>query len=497
MPKVLLSLSLVLLTGLVSYSPVFSLPAQAAESNISNRKNISIFQRQDIPLNKTLRQALQKEFPGFEFNFLGNSGEGDLTEFLQEIERFKSEQSEDNVARQDNETLRFGDRYVTWGDTKRLMSSAYVLAPNWNYGEIELTGPHALGPESDRSWVLRAEAPLTLDLELLPLGSESIQASHISEGYRVKRDIPIPELSQVLPLVEKVTGSPVDINNPDDQARILDVLKKLSSFQNILQQNPAEYFASEVSAAVSAKGFRSLFSELKQQPAFAAGSSSNQQASNSSASKEPFLGFTLRGGTYPIWLNGPASQFSPPQAGQFFVPGGQLDVSYNFGQHLGWSETYVFLSGGVTAPVGLSLFDLQQMQAIPSDIIAQTATALGITSELGLSKRWFLGNWTINAGLSGGALFGILSGISMQQFPITATQTGFGGTLRVGAEYQITPNFLLGLDTGFRYYFFPSSAFPANAWSSSSLTGFPQPINFNAPLASFGPLILLNATYTF
>jgi hypothetical protein len=130
--------------------------------------------------------------------------------------------------------------------------------------------------------------------------------------------------------------------------------------------------------------------------------------------------------------------------------------------------------------------------ADPSAIIPQSASAVGITSELGLAQRWIFGNWTLNGGLYGGALFGILQGATAQGYPISANQTGFGGTLRFGSEYRFTPNFLIGADLGFRYYFFPGYY-----WTSSSLTGFAQPITFNAPLASFGPVLLLKATYQF
>ena len=109
-------------------------------------------------------------------------------------------------------------------------------------------------------------------------------------------------------------------------------------------------------------------------------------------------------------------------------------------------------------------------------------------------KRFAFGQWRFNLGVRGGLLGGLLMQAT-SPFPNPLqpdpSAMAFGGTALVGAAYQFTPQFSVGLDAGFRY-------FDGGQWIMNT-GGFPQPFQplYQNPLQSIGPDLAFYAGYTF
>ncbi|MGV3524903.1 MAG: hypothetical protein ACO1RX_11800 [Candidatus Sericytochromatia bacterium] len=532
--------------------------AAAAELETYQRKYISFFQAQETPFNGMLLRGLKQELPRFDYHVLTTSGGGGLSEFLQEVRRYQKENAGELANRQETETLRFGDRVVTWSDTRRIMDSAFVFAPNWSWTPIELTGPHPISSAGGQTWVLRAESNLQLQLDIYKAsGGDVGSQSNINQAWRVRKEIPINDMDQLLTVVKQVTGVDIDINNPVQQSLVLDVIKKIPTFQQLLQEDPAVYLGEEGLRALANGSYAALANELKQQPAFAlkggienvsmkddqltinlgqpsadlgvglddgykilesrqsggreetveVGYAKVRKLDSGILQLQPIivgrdyeigdqvkeysklgLNMSLNLGTSPIWLNSPSQQFGAFDVANLFKPSAELQIEYSLAKLIGLSETFLTLHGGASLPVTQSFLDLQQPSQIPGIQVNPLSEALGITGELGLAKRWYIRQWIISAGVSGGALLGLLMNTQNPQVFDLPMTTSFGGTLRLGVQYQITPDFIMGFNTGFRYF--------GDGYWSTSAGGFPQPIAL-PPLSSWGPLLHLYTSLNF
>lgn len=504
----------------------------AADTVPVNQRPAVILQKQGTSLNNMLMQAMRQDLPMLNYRMLGQTS-GDPKQLLQSLKDYLRLHPNEAASHADAELLQLGAQSLSWGDIKAIIASAVVMVPDWSYGPLELTGPHAVGDAGSETWELRAESNLDLSLDIFdlrPLVPALATTQH--QTFRVVKSIPIRDLGQLLSLVKDVTKVDVDIHNSLHQIMILDVLRKLPTFQELLAQNPAEYLSSESLQAVAGTGFAPLVAALRQQSVIQpkggileadmqkgiriglsesdtvkphvdlgyrilddsgeVGYGRVRQVDADGATLEPImvkrdfqigdriepvpklgLNVVLRGGTSPLWLADQNTQIYGPQIANFFSPNAELDFQYDIGQFFGFPEFYATLGGGGT-------FVLAAYPGLPS--------ATGISGELGLLKRWYLRQWVIEAGLSGGMLFGLLSIAGRYDTP---TSLGFGGTARLGISYQFTPEFLIGLHTGFRY-------FGGGLWMTSLTPGYPAQPDYSLPaLGGWGPLIQLNASYTF
>lgn len=519
---VCLSLACALLPGGPLLRP---LPAQAADASVTAQKAAVIYPKTDSPLNNMLMQAMRQDLPTLSYRMLGKAGADPKVLLIQLQEYLKTHPSE-AAMHQDLDTLQLGDQSVSWGDVKAISASGVVMVPDWSYGALELTGPHQVGTGAPETWELRAETDLTLNLELYDMTAAApALASTVRNSWHISKAIPIRDINQLMSLVKDVTKSDVDIHNSLHQILILDVLRKLPTFQQLLGQNPAEYLASESLQAVATTGFAPLVASLKQQSVILpkggvqqvdmqqntvkigyadtdavkprvdlgykildaqgseVGYAKVRQFDATTATLQPItvkrdyaigdqivpvpklnLNVVLRGGTTPLW-----SDYQPSLTG-FFAPNVEADVQYDLGQFIGWPELYATLGGGAT-------FVIPAFQTF-------TPPPMGFTGEIGLLKRWFFRQWILDTGLSGGLLFGLMT--NSQPPYDSLTSFGFVGTARVGLSYQFTPEFILGLHTGFRF----ASGGP---WTSA----FTGPNYSSTPLSGYGPLIQLNASWTF
>jgi len=386
----------------------------------------------------------------------------------------------------------FRNQVGTGQDPLELMATAgsgrFLVAPKWSWEPLELSGPHYRQEEGSESWVMRAEARLKLNLNVYrSTGNIPERLGEINDSWLIGKDIPVRNMDQLLTIVKQATGTDVDLQNPEHQKLVLDVVRQVPSFKVLETLEPTEYLAEELPQALGPANFESLMKALKQQQWLedarpAQTSPDQQQAPSTDTPDNLGLNILFRGGTVPLWLSGQFSQLYGPDPISFFTPQFQLEVEYDVGRFFNLPGFYVSLGGGSSTPVQQSMMDQGGGQFIGQP----SPSALAIVGDLGLGYLWNLDPFQIHFGLRGGMLYGLL----MEPFPTQpgmSTTTSFGGTLLVGGRWQVAPAFTIGLDVGGRFY-------SPGVWMNSGF-GFPQPVPF-PPLTSYGPVIQFVAGLT-
>ncbi|MEZ0371783.1 MAG: hypothetical protein ACAI44_22015, partial [Candidatus Sericytochromatia bacterium] len=406
------SLCLLLAAGLLQALPLPGAAFDAlAQSENHSRPIAAVVTPKPMSLNNLLMQVLRKELPAFEPVLISTPFAGETAQLLADLA-----QAEDNPLLPNS----FGGQEFPEAEAGWLKHAELVIVPRWTYSDVTLSGPHAPAQEWE-FWSLRAESDLDLSVDVYRRGQSAPVAS-FKESFKPGKTIPIRDLDQLLKLVKDVSGVEVDITNSLHQALVLDVLRKLPSFKQILSEDPASYLIAESTQAVTASGLRAISAGFRAQKGFAGGSETVQQPVSSGGN----LGLTvaLRGGTSTLMTSDPANPYIPAPITSYFCPNVELEVGYDIGRLFNWPDFLVTLGAGGT-------FTIAPYFGSPAPI--------GITGELGLLKRWFFGSWSLDTGLSGGLLFGMMANV---QNPVdTMTTFGFSGTGRVGVSYQITPQF--------------------------------------------------------
>lgn len=464
--------------------PTWQSSAQAAElQSLENRSYISFYPLENTPLNVSLLNLLRKELPQFGFQELGVGENINIEGFLEAVKSYQQSNPQELSKPKEGDAFRFDDRVVTWADTRQAAFAAFVLVPHWQWGSIELVGPRNIGNEAAPNWVLEAQNPLTLTLDVYKMGKAAEKLEPLTQQLTISKQIPIQNIEQLLQVVSGATGVSIDLSNPDHQKLVLDVVKKIPAFQQLQEQDPASTLAEQAFDRLQSGGLSPLLASLRPQLANVPDLTRPQPNNNSSSGEGIGLLTSLKLGSVPFGYN-EYNPLLPPDVLGYFVPAVELGVDYSLGQLLGWKNTYISLSAGSTVlPMSRSPFAQQQLppvQGVP--VQNPLAAGLGISAELGIIQRWEFGDFLLKAGARGGMLTGLL----LDSFVFTGmpTMTTFGGTVIVGGEWRLTPNFLLGLDTGFRYY-------AEGYWYSAG-----QPVAFS-PVSALGPVLQLTGTFAF
>lgn len=456
LPRFALSLTL----GLAVFSPLNSLLSPPALAQTTQAQEIVIYSASGSALDKALRDALQKTLTASDLEVLEGGGQTNL-----------------------NTVLQSGPPELQQG----LRAAGQILQPHWSWTPIALTGPHPVGDQ----WVMRAEAELSLELTTTrQAGGRTTGSSILRQQWHVHKDIPIRDTNQLLSIVQSATGVSVDLNNAEQRNLVLEVVKQIPAFKELLGTDPALYLGAFAEEEVRQSELSSLGNALQPPQQAEQIQVSLPQQQNSppppstpqpppDSSDKLGLNIALRGGTVPLWLSGPAQQYQP-LIESFFTPDFQLDLEYEIGRLINLNNLFVVASGGANLPVGLSAYELPTLQQ-QVDPTLLYATALGINGELGLSYKIDFGPWLLHLSARGGLTDAFL----MPQYPSpngTPSALMFGGTALVGGQWKLGSDFLLGLDTGFRFY-------TPGAWSVMPLGSYyPQQVPF-PPLTSWGPVI--------
>lgn len=461
-----------------------------AQSNQQQRQ-MAILPTQDTPLNEILSQALRQALPQFTPLLLTQAQTVPPGPFLAEFKRWLKEHSGELPLLQDSAMVRMGELDVPGLDVRRLALAAYTVVPSWNHGPLTLTGPHKRQGQEGEYWSIDVESVLTLNLSVFKTSGDYAQlAGAPTQSWTIRKEIPIPDMDRLVALVSRATGVDVDLNSPSQAALVLDTLKKVQTFQDIQAAEPIEYLQAELSQQLSPGRFETLVAGL--QSVEGIGNKTAEAGQAPSGPRKGGLGLT------PILKFGSGTVGVLGYVPQYFVLQGQLDLEYDFGTLFGWPELMLTVSGGATLPQ--PAYALLAQPSFPGFGIPggglpnPQAQILAYNAEMGILKRFSFGQWSFSAGLRGGMLGAvIMQATSFIPNPLQPDPTAmaFGGTALVGAAYRLTPEFMVGVDAGFRY-------FDGGQWMTNN-AGFPSPFSplIQNPLQSIGPVLGLYAGYTF
>lgn len=468
----------------------FSLPLAPAFAQTNQQKRqMAILPTQDTPLNEILSQALRQAFPNLPPLLLTQPQSAPPGPFLAEFKRWQKEHTGELSLLQDSAMVRVGEWEMPGLDVRRLALAAQTLVPNWSQGPLTLTGPHKRQNQDGEYWSIDVESVLSLNLMVFKTSGDYAQlAGAPSQSWTIRKEIPIPDMDRLVALVSQATGVDVDLNSPSQAALVLETLKKVQTFKEIQSADPMTYLQAEFSQQLVPARFDVLLAGLQSVEGF--GNKTAEMATPSGPRKGG-LGLTpiLKLGTGTLGVMG----FVP----QYFVPQGQLDLEYDFGALMGWPELMLTVSGGATLPQ--AAFTLLAQPSFPGfglpggGLANPQAQILAYNAEMGLLKRFSMGSWSFSAGVRGGLLGAVImqaNGFIPNPLQPDPTAMAFGGTALLGAAYRFTPEFMVGLDAGFRY-------FDGGQWTTNA--GFPSPFTplMQNPLQSIGPVFGLYAGYTF
>lgn len=586
---------MVLVLAIVSSLGQLALPVLAADTEQYQRKYITFFQAEDMPLNAFLIQTFQTGLPRFSYHLLAPSGPTELLTFLQAVKRYQKEHAGELAAKTEADSVQFGDKVVPWSETKRIMDSAYVAAPVWAYSPIVLTGPHHHKEANPPYWAIHAESTLSLTLTMFKLASDvPEQYSQNQQAWSLVREIKIGDTDKLLGMIKEQTGVEINLDDPLQAAAFLEALKQLPGYgdalQKVVSSNPAEYMQGAVQQQVTAASLVSLLTDIKKQPDFvlkgqvtAAEMKENKVTVGFGAKETPAslgvkmdhgykiieyrqqgdkevpveVGFmkirqinqqdaqaqpiivardfeigdqykeypktgvqvSIKGGTSSLGLMSvsPFPTINPltgqpmVESEQMFSPFGELSVEYSLAPLFGVSELYAILNGGagmVTKPNPMAQIPGQFPGQFPTTGVlpGQEPQATVVLGELGVKKKWYFRQLIVSAELRGGMMMGLLQDPALSQTfqqpgfgqptfgqpgfgqPVqteTLNQSTFGGTLLVGGHYQLTPDWILGLDLGWRFYMNGGALWSGNLG--------PRQLTYG--LSSNGPVIQLFANY--
>lgn len=578
-------------------------PVQAAENppepppeNHDNlqtyqRRYISLYQQEGNELDAFLVRFLQRELPRFDYPLLASPAELSLGDFLNQARQYQQDHAGELAAGQTPEDLHFGDKVVTWSDTRRLLDSAYVFAPHWSFSPLKIEGPAQAA--NDQGWYLVLKSHLSLDLPLYKLAADGPQEqTRFNEDWEIVKLLRIDALDAIRARMQRELGQ---APQPEDKAAFLQALRQLSPFGALLdsleQQNPRQYMQGVARKALAAElsppekmaelsqqalklgtvgelslfnpemigqagqllegvtslyKLQSLLAEIRKMPEFqlkgqvleALPKSDRVRLGLGGDETVDSLGLHLDAGYRIVEyrsdrekpvdigfvkvrdLQEQEVQAQTIMATRSFEPGDQYleypktpfevkfrggigslillgqqgvpqdtapefstEISYDLAPLLGWSETYLSLNGAYGSVDWLGNASQQPGQQPIQQPVQQptqgqqqgaTVSATVLTGELGLSKRFYFHQWI----LALGARLGIMNGI-LSQPQDTLTQQTFGGTLFGGAYYQVNPDFIVGVDLGWREYMN----------GGPSWNGTVGPVTLSYGLASSGPVL--------
>lgn len=478
-----------------AYQPVWQVAsAQTAQ------KSFAFYFKNDHPLNGILIDALKEGEPDASYTTLNSQGSDDIAGLLSAVANFYLEHVNEPATTRSGLMLQFGDQNLSWGEVRQLATADWVLIPEWTWAETGLNKIVLGDVDGVPTWAILAENTLSLTLTPYQFEANQFKAGPpIYRNWNIERKIPIRDTQQLEKVVKDATGNQVSIAEASQHETILGVVRQFPTFKGLMGQDPSQYFAEPAAQALTGQRAERILRSLA---ARGNNASNNTSTTNTPANNAPNtpprtpgkgigLGVALKGGTMPLWING-TSQFYFFDPLNLFVPSVGLDLRYNLANLTGWEDVYVILGGGTNVQlVSQNAQDASQPPPVQGIVPVQNpfAAAMGIIGELGIAKRWRFGNYYVEGSLKGGMLGGILmdSGVINQftGFPDTPYTYTFGGTVGLGAGWQITDSFALGLDTGFRYY--------ADGFWTDSMG---QPLIY-PNLSAWGPVLQLSVEYMF
>lgn len=515
--------------------------SEAGELSVYERKYISFYPANYPELTAPLMQAFVRELPRFGYHSLDLPAGTTLDDFVAQVAAHQQAHAGELAAAQEVPSLRFGDKLVSWGETQRIMNAAFVMVPQWQFGELELKNLH----KKNGRWLIDLSAPLTLGLSIQQIrdGAARPYASAYDQ-WSVSQSYPIDNMTSILESIQSASGGLADPENPLVQPLILEALKAMPFYQNLLALPPQEVLLQPAVERLQDANYDALMQNIKRLDAFllknqisdlqperdwvrvtlspGETASSLGQALDQGfkvmeyrlendreqavevgyvkvreldasqvglqtilARRELELGDQLI--EYPQLgyqidiLGGTAAIGLEGQEQDLFAPALGLRGAFSLAKALNISELYGLLSFGASLPLQRSA---DNTESFPGQSVNADAMALPLSLEIGLLKRWYLRQWMLELGAQGGVLGGVLLNSGLEETPVTFSP---GLTLLAGTGWQFNPDFAVGLQGGWRF-FVPGS------WEG----GEDNKVRANYPgLISNGPLLQLYANFVF
>jgi hypothetical protein len=502
----------------------FAPPAQAADLEEYQRKYISFYQNRPVSYDQYIVRGFQQELPRFDYQLLGTGGASNLLEFLNSVKTYQKENAGQLAANQEGDNIKIGDKVVSWSDTKRIMESAYVFSTDWIWSDLDL-GNLRRKSKNSSTWVIDLKSNLKMELDIFKLsGSEPTLYKSLNTSWNISKTYELNNFDDILDLVKESTGGAVDADNVLVQPLIVEVIKKIPFYADLLEQDPETVLRTAAEARLSNNGSTGLVTEIKRLNDFIlknqidkADMAQDQVHVNLTGNETvKTLGVGLDNGFKIIEYRMQNGQEEPVEIGfakvrklenshfelqpiivgrdyetgdqmiehpksglgvgfsfgtvpigfagqdqEQFVPQASLDIEYNLAEALDISELYFTFLGGIAMPQ-----QAKSQATVPSGLqVATGASALPIDLEVGLMKRWYMRQLVFSLGLRGGLLAASLLGSELANTP---TALGLGGTALAGLHYQATADMILGVNVGWRY--FTDAKFSVTTSGTSSST---------------------------
>jgi hypothetical protein len=526
--------------GLIPSLPGLLPAARAAEIEEYQRKYISFYQPRSSSYDTHLIRGFRQGMPRFDYHLLRVAGSRlPLLEFLRLVKQYQQQNAGQLAGKKETDTVKFGDKVVTWSDTRRVMDSAYVMATDWRWGESRLANLRRREKNSSH-WLIDLQADLDLTLDIYKLAGAAPELYNTQTGHwTIGKTYELSNFGDVLEIVRDSTGGEVDPDNPLIQGVIIEVLKQFPFYADLLKTDPALSLAAEAESALAEDSFSGLLTDIKRLNDFVLKSqiesadmrqdqvtvrlSGNESVNTlgialdqgfkvieyrlQDGREQPVeIGFTRvrefkddffrlqpiivgrdyepgdqmieypkTGGAFGLGLSLVPLGFAG-QSQQDQVLQGVFDLEYSLAQTSGISELYLALTGGVAAPQQADSFAF-----VPSGLaVAPGATVIPFNVEVGLLKRWYMRQWILALGARVGFLGGSLLGSGFESPPLAL---GLGGTALLGLHYQATADMLLGFNLGWRY--FDEAAFQTSFDSGSRPVAYPALISNGMMMQAF------------
>lgn len=502
--------------------PALNLNAKAGELETYQRKYISFFQRDIMPVNNVLQQVIQSSLPRFDYHLLGTVMDMDIIEFMTLVKKYQNEHAAELASKNEKDNIKFKDKVIPFSETKIIMNSAYIFAPVWGFSKTEISGPEKIKKDNEVYWAVKATSNLSLNMHIYKYnGDTPVDYAPIDEQWGLSKEIRVSisdsmeekEKQKIIAEtaeVQKALSTPPSAYFMDtaqdtvqtSNAFLIKKIKQLSDF--ILKGSLVEVDMIKDIASVgfgekeTAKtlgvqiddGYKIVEYKTVEgtEQKVEVGFSKVRELNDKNAVTQPLIvgrDYELSDQVieYPktgmsaalkLGFNSLTSNIGTTVAekNEMFTPIAYLDLEYNLGRSMDISELYATIGLGTN----INILFFNKYPIIPTIV------------DIGIVKKFYIRQLCLDVGAKLSGVGGVMLYVAPDLKASTLVNIGYGGTVFAGASYLFNPDLLVGVDVGYKY------VMGNDKWEVSetktTLSGGPK-------IGSNGPIITLSANYSF